>query len=161
MRDHAMSPNPEIRLLERAAFPAAKASVGDARRWIRKILDGHPRCEDAVLLLSETFTNSVVHTRSPVIGTVVLIEQDGCVQIEVIDDGAETMPSVCRHSAAWPDGHHGPAGVAESGRGIRLIRALSSRWGFIEQKPRCVVWFALAAQTDTGQTQETAQSTQR
>jgi anti-sigma regulatory factor (Ser/Thr protein kinase) len=130
MRDDAMS----IRMLEKAVFPATEAAVGEARRWMRKILHGHPRCDDAVLLLSEAFTNSVVHTRSPVIGTVVLMEEDGCVQIEVIDDGADTMPSACRHS---------PDDLAESGRGVRLIRALSSRWGFSEENPRCVVWFAL------------------
>ncbi len=134
MRDDAMSTGTDIRLLEKAVFPATETAVGEARRWLRKILDGRPRCDDAVLLLSEAMTNSVVHTRSQVIGVVVLIEDDGCVQIEVIDDGAETLPSACCHS---------PDDLTESGRGIRLIRALSSRWGFSEENPRCVVWFAL------------------
>ncbi|WP_405146686.1 ATP-binding protein [Sphaerisporangium sp. NBC_01403] len=137
MRDNAMSTGTDIRLLEKAVFPATETAVGEARRWIRKILDGQSRCDDAVLLLSEAMTNSVVHTKSPVIGTVVLIEKDGRVQVEVIDDGAETLPSV--PSA----GCHSPDDLAESGRGIRLIRALSSRWGFSEESPRCVVWFAL------------------
>ncbi len=135
MRDDAVRhTTPEIRLLEKAAFLAGATSAGEARRWLGKILDGHPRRDDAVLLLSEAITNALVHTTSPVIGAVVFVEEDGCVQVEVVDDGAETVPSVCRHS---------PGDLTESGRGIRLIRALSSRWGFIEERPRCVVWFAL------------------
>lgn len=121
-------------MLEKAVFPAREENVGAARRWLRKVLDGHPRCDDAVLLLSEAMTNSIVHTRSAVIATVVIIEEDGRVQIEIIDDGAETMPSMCRYS---------PGDLVESGRGIRLIRALSNRWGFGEERPRCVVWFVL------------------
>ncbi|MEU8268866.1 ATP-binding protein [Sphaerisporangium sp. NPDC049002] len=123
-----------VRSLEKAVFRAGEVNVGEARLWIRKVLDGHPRCDDAVLLLSEAVTNSVVHTRSTVIGTVVRMEEDGRVQIEVVDDGAETMPSTCRHS---------PGDLVESGRGIALIRALSDRWGFSEESPRCVVWFVL------------------
>ncbi|RCG29340.1 ATP-binding protein [Sphaerisporangium album] len=125
---------PETRLLERAAFTAAQASVGEARRWLRKMIGGHPRCDDAVLLLSETFTNSVVHTRSAAIGVVLLVDVNDGLQVEVVDEGAETSPCVCRHSGD---------DLAESGRGIRLLRALSDRWGFIEEHPRCVVWFVL------------------
>ncbi|MEV7966853.1 ATP-binding protein [Sphaerisporangium sp. NPDC088356] len=132
-----------VRLLEKAVFRAGEVNVGEARLWIRKVLDGHPRCDDAVLLLSEAMTNSVVHTNSPVIGVVVLMEEDGRVQIEVIDDGAATLPSACCHSPDDPDDPDDPDGLAESGRGIRLIRTLSSRWGFSEEDPRCVVWFVL------------------
>ncbi|MEZ0072585.1 ATP-binding protein [Planotetraspora sp. GP83] len=135
MRDDTMTTVPEILLLERATFPATEASVGKARRWVRKLLDGHPRRDDAVLLLSETMTNAVVHTRSAAIGAVVLVERDGRVQVEVIDEGSETLPSVCGHPRD---------DLAEYGRGIRLLRALSSQWGFIEESPHCVVWFALA-----------------
>src|SRR5690554_5376521 len=55
---------PYYRLLDRAAFASAKASVGEARRWLSKVLERHPRRDDAVILLSEAVTNSVVHTRS-------------------------------------------------------------------------------------------------
>ncbi|WP_248963890.1 ATP-binding protein [Sphaerisporangium perillae] len=125
---------PDPGLLERMAFPAREAAVGEARRWVGKLLDGHPRRDDAVLLLSETFTNAVVHTRSAAVGVVVLLDGQERVQIEVVDEGAETSPCVCRHARG---------DLAESGRGIRLLRALSDQWGFIEERPRCVVWFAL------------------
>ncbi len=146
MRTEPMSAG--IRLLESAIFPAVPASVGEARRWTRKLLDGHSRCEDALLLLSEAITNSVLHTRSAAVGVAVLVEQDDGVQIEVVDEGSETLPCTYRHSTHHST-HHctrdcGETGeVMESGRGILLLRAVASRWGFIEERPRCVVWFAL------------------
>ncbi|GII80638.1 hypothetical protein Sru01_56200 [Sphaerisporangium rufum] len=123
-----------VRTLDRAAFPATEAAVGEARRRLRTLLAGHPRQDDAVLLLSETFTNAVLHTRSAAIGVVVLLGVDGHVQVEVVDQGAATSP------CARPD----PAGEpAESGRGIHLVRTLAARWGFFAEPGRCVTWFAL------------------
>ncbi|WP_344936441.1 ATP-binding protein [Sphaerisporangium flaviroseum] len=121
--------------LEKAVFPAVETSVAEARRWLRKVVDGHPRLDDAVLLLSESFTNAVLHTRSAAVGVVVLVEEGQRLQIEVIDEGAETSPCVC--------GHTSQDDLGESGRGIRLLRALSDQWGFVEEHPRCVVWFTL------------------
>ncbi|MEU9884152.1 ATP-binding protein [Sphaerisporangium sp. NPDC051011] len=131
---------PGIRIIERVVFASEEVSVGQARQWARKLLDRHPRRDDAVLLLSEIFTNSVVHTRSAAIGVVVLVDDADGVQIEVVDEGAETSPCVCAHRTGE---------LAESGRGIRLLRALSDQWGFIEEPPRCVVWFALRATPPT------------
>ncbi|MEV7965670.1 ATP-binding protein [Sphaerisporangium sp. NPDC088356] len=138
------------RRTETAAFPATEASVGEARRWLSKILDGHPRCDDAALLLSEAATNALVHTDSPVIGVTVAIGEGHDVRIDVADEGAETVPSM-------PSNHDGD--LASSGRGIRLIRALSSRWGFTEERPQCVLWFVLSAPREaegSGATSSTA-----
>jgi anti-sigma regulatory factor (Ser/Thr protein kinase) len=138
MRDDVRGAPPAIRLMRRTAFPATGESVGAARRWLRGILDGHPRCDDAVLLLSEAVANSIVHTRSAAIGAVVLVERRNRLQIEVIDEGGTTWPSVCRCARGT-----GPEPAAETGRGIGLIRALSSQWGFSEERPHCVLWFTL------------------
>ncbi|WP_405143887.1 ATP-binding protein [Sphaerisporangium sp. NBC_01403] len=138
------------RRTETAAFPATEASVGEARRWLSKILDGHPCCDDAALLLSEAATNALVHTDSSVIGVTVVIEESDDVRIDVADEGAETVPSMPPN----PDGD-----LASSGRGIRLIRALSSRWGFTEERPQCVLWFVLSAPAEAeklGTTSSTA-----
>ncbi|MEU9890782.1 ATP-binding protein [Sphaerisporangium sp. NPDC051011] len=121
---------------ETAVFPAAETSVAEARRWLGKILDGHPRRDDAVLLLSEAATNSLSHTESVTIGVTMTIEENGDVRIEVADEGAETIPSIPAH----PDDD-----LTSSGRGIRLIRALSTRWGFTEDHPHHVLWFVASA----------------
>ncbi|GGK99116.1 hypothetical protein Sme01_60330 [Sphaerisporangium melleum] len=109
--------------------------MGEARRWLRKILDGHPRRDDAVWLLSEAATNSVTHTDSTVVEVTVAITENDDVRIEVADEGAQTTPGIRPH----PDGD-----LAASGRGVQLIRALASQWGFTEDRPRCVVWFVLS-----------------
>ncbi|MEU9889114.1 ATP-binding protein [Sphaerisporangium sp. NPDC051011] len=119
---------------ESAVFPGNEASVGEARRWLGKILGDHPRRDDAVLLLSEIFTNAVAYTRSPEIPVTVLIEWDRTVQVKVTDQGGSTVPCVCRAPAD---------DLAERGRGIRLVRSLSRRWGFIKDASGCTVWFVL------------------
>ncbi|MFC6087116.1 ATP-binding protein [Sphaerisporangium aureirubrum] len=118
----------------RAGFVATDAAVAQARRWLREVLAGHPRCDDAVLLLSETFTNAVVHTRSDAVGVVVLAGDGGRVQVEVVDGGSGTVPCTCDRAADR---------MEEGGRGVGLLRAMSARWGFFEEAPCCVVWFAL------------------
>ncbi|MFC4536275.1 ATP-binding protein [Sphaerisporangium dianthi] len=79
---------------ETAAFPATGTSVAEARRWLGKILDGHPRRDDAVLLISEAATNSLAHIDSAVIRVAVTIEENDDVRVEVADDGGATVPSV-------------------------------------------------------------------
>lgn len=125
---------PYYRLLDGAAFTSAKSSVGEARRWLRKVLDRHPRRDDAAILLSEAMTNSVIHTRSAAIEVTVRSDVDGRLLVTVTDEGSDTVPTARQR----------PAGdLAESGRGLHLIRSLSARWGFTEEYPRCSVWFVL------------------
>lgn len=125
---------PYYRLLDGAAFAPAAASIGEARRWLRKVLDRHPRRDDAAILLSEAMTNSVVHTRSAAIEVTVHSDVDGRLLVTVTDEGADTVPTVRQRAAG---------DLAESGRGLHLIRSLSARWGFTEEYPRCSVWFVL------------------
>ena len=125
---------PYYRLLDRAAFASAKASVGEARRWLSKVLERHPRREDAVILLSEAVTNSVVHTRSAAIEVTVHADVDGRLLVTVTDEGADTVPGIPAQPADDP---------SASGRGVPLIRALSARWGFTEERSRCSLWFVL------------------
>ncbi len=122
------------RLLDGATFASAKASVGEARRWLCKVLDRHPRRDDAVILLSEAMTNSVIHTRSAAIEVTVHTDVDGRLLITVTDEGSGTIPAVPPRPAD---------DLAESGRGLHLVRALATRWGFTEEHPRCSLWFVL------------------
>jgi anti-sigma regulatory factor (Ser/Thr protein kinase) len=136
-----MSTTPEYTVLERLTLPASEPAAGEARRWLRKVVGEHPRLDDAVMLLSEAVGNSVLHTDSPVIGIVVLVDRDGDLMVEVIDRGSATVPTV---AAAADDP------LAESGRGLRLIRALSARWGFAEEPPYCLLWFLLTPHPEPG-----------
>jgi anti-sigma regulatory factor (Ser/Thr protein kinase) len=135
------------RRTETAAFLASRPSVSEARRWLAKTLDDHPRLDDAVLLLSEAVTNSLVHTDSATIGVTLIAEPNGDIRIEVSDEGAHTLPSIYPHPDDEP---------ASSGRGIRLIRALSSHWGFAEQPQQSVLWFVLSAHGQAMESSTTA-----
>jgi len=53
--------------------------------------------------------------------------------VEIINDGGDTVPTLRR------DG-----GLAESGRGLRLVSACSVAWGFNQSAARTVTWFACA-----------------
>ncbi|GII78101.1 hypothetical protein Sru01_30830 [Sphaerisporangium rufum] len=119
---------------ESAVFPGEVASAGEARRWLRKVLADHPRRDDAVLLLSEIFTNAVTYTDSPQIPVTVLVGWDRTVEVKVTDQGGSTVPCGCR-APADP--------LAERGRGIRLVRDLARRWGFLRDATGCTVWFTL------------------
>lgn len=120
-------------------FAAEGAAVGEARRWLRRVLDGHPRRDDAVLLLSEAFTNAVVHTRSRQVGVTVLPGEGGVVAVQVADQGSETFPFACGCVRDV---------LAESGRGVALIRSRATRWGFVEEPVGGVLWFELAPEED-------------
>lgn len=117
-------------------FAATPETVVEARRWLTEMLGAtHPACEDAVLLLSEAFTNSVRHSRGETI-TVLAFTTKSVVRIKVIDRGGGTLP----HFVDDPRG--------EGGRGLPIMQALAQDWGFeVAQNGHVVVWFDLAAAT--------------
>lgn len=85
--------------------------------------------EDAVLLVSELVTNSVLHGGPPV---VVAVDCDGeALQVRV-RDGSPTLPEP---RDAGQD--------AEGGRGLELVANLSAAWGVDPEDGGKHVWFVL------------------
>ncbi|TYC18666.1 ATP-binding protein [Actinomadura syzygii] len=88
--------------------------------------------DDIVMVVSETVANAITHTASGLDGgrvTVVLAAGDGRYRLEVGDDGAaDGKPHVKEEIGA------------ETGRGMRIVDALASRWGVRTEGPRNVVW---------------------
>ncbi len=123
-------------------FPATGASLGRARSWLADVLYGHSRRDDALLPLSEAFTNALLHTSSPEIAVLAVVDQDDTVRIEITDSGSSTVPHTCPGRQADP--------LAESGRGILLLRAEAARWGFTESGLCCSLWFELAGRGTSG-----------
>jgi len=108
-----------------------------ARSFVSEVLGpGHPRKDDAVLLVSEVFGNSVRHSGSGAPGetvTVAVRAGDGMVRVEVTDRAGPGTP--------WLR----PAGRdAEGGRGLQLVAGLAARWGTRRRGGRLVTWFELA-----------------
>ena len=109
-------------------LPRRPRSAPIARRLLREFLDGQPaagehHAEVGGLLVSELVANAVEHARTPP-GRLILVRFSFTVaelRIEVHDAG-DALPPV--RAAAGP-----PDPVAEAGRGLFLVRRLSSRWG--------------------------------
>jgi anti-sigma regulatory factor (Ser/Thr protein kinase) len=96
---------------------------------------GHPCGDDAALLASELFANSLQHGGSGVPGetvTVTVTARAGAVRVEVADRGGPGVPEVRPASAD-----------AEDGRGLGLVAGLAARWGWRRRGARMVTWFEL------------------
>ena len=107
-----------------------------ARAFVSEVLGpGHPCGDVAVLLVSEIFSNSVRHSGSGAAGetvTVAVRAGDGIVRVEVTDRTGLGTPELR------------PAGRdAEGGRGLQLVTALATRWGWRRRGGRMVTWFEL------------------
>jgi anti-sigma regulatory factor (Ser/Thr protein kinase) len=108
-----------------------------ARAFVSEVLGpGYPRRDDAVLLVSEVFGNSVRHSGSAAAGetvTVAVKAGDGIVRVEVTDRAGPGTPKL---RAAGRD--------AEGGRGLELVAGLAARWGTRRRGGRRVTWFELS-----------------
>src|SRR5271165_2931228 len=94
-----------------------------ARAFVGGVLGpGHPCGDDAALLVSELFGNSVRHSRSGAAAggtvTVAVSAGDGLVRVEVTDRSGPKVPEL--YSAGRD---------AEGGRGLQLVAGLAARWG--------------------------------
>lgn len=118
-------------------LPGVRRSVGYARSFVRDTVPDHPGRDDMVMVVSETVANAITHTASGLEGgrvTIVLLVEsgpagDGAYRLEVADDGA-----------AGGRPHVKDEVGAETGRGMRIVAALASRWGFRADGRRTVVW---------------------
>ncbi len=128
----------ELRVLGQSDFGGCASSVGEARAWARELLSGHVADEvlnDAVLLLSELVTNSVVHSdsgREPGgLVTVILGAGDGVVYCVVIDDGSATsVPHVQKMTQE-----------SGGGRGLWMVSVMADAWGARHEDAGNAVWF--------------------
>ena len=124
---------------ESMTIPAVPGQVREARAFVARVLGQvHPHVNLALLLCGELVTNSVQHSGSAVPGgvvTVTVVAGERGVRVEVTDrigDGVPFLPSA---------GSAG--GEAEGGRGIRLVDALSARWGYERGGGLATTWFEI------------------
>ncbi|WP_160161068.1 ATP-binding protein [Actinomadura sp. K4S16] len=113
-------------------LPGVPRSVANARRFLRDMLPpAHPALDDLMTVGSETVCNAILHTASGDGGwvTVSLLVGEGVHRLEVADDGADGR----RPRVKPEDG-------AECGRGMRIVEALSDRWGYRTDGDRTIVW---------------------
>jgi anti-sigma regulatory factor (Ser/Thr protein kinase) len=124
-----------VRPIVRAAYPADRSAVAQARRFVRETLIGwgaEDAIDDAVLLTSELATNAVIHARTPF--EVVCRASGGSVQVEVVDgDTSRVLPA--------PGKGDDPDRI--SGRGLLMPVMLAAEWGVSYAGTSKTVWFRL------------------
>ncbi|MFI6559880.1 ATP-binding protein [Streptomyces sp. NPDC050534] len=140
MNGPALHQRPSTSASWRIALPHTTAAVPVARALVRTVLaelDHGADCDTAELLTAELVANAVEHTvgDSP-IELVVELLPGGC-QVEVHDP--DPMPP---YELTWP-GDKEPDVWDEGGRGLLLIRALSSSCGHRPTTSGKAVWFRL------------------
>lgn len=110
----------------------ARAFVADTlTAWAVDAEDG----DAAQLVVSELVTNAVLH--APESPTITL-------ELSMMDDALRVVVSDCNPEE--PDPLDPDPGLAERGRGVRLVEALSNRWGTEPNGPDGkTVWCELSA----------------
>jgi anti-sigma regulatory factor (Ser/Thr protein kinase) len=108
-----------------AVVPGAGDYVPFVRRWVAALaaLAGCPG-DELELAAAELFTNAVTHSRSGHAGgeaTVIVAAGPGEAVLHVHDQGAANgqVPHVKAHR---------PGGLRQSGRGLRIVEAVSVHW---------------------------------
>ena len=113
-------------------YRGTPASVPEARRFVGELLAGCPARETLMTCVSEFCANAIAHTASGR-GGVFTVEVDrpreGVARVAVTDGGGASVP------AAGPG-----VLMAEGGRGLAMVAACASRWGFSEAYPGRIVW---------------------
>jgi serine/threonine-protein kinase RsbW len=128
---------------ERAArvFPGTPAAIEQARAFVAAELVGCPARDTLVTCVSELCTNAISHTRSGdggVFTVEVIRPRNGVACVAVTDAGGSGEPRVRPASRRfgglleYPDD---VSDLAEGGRGLALVAALSSRWGYCAAGP--------------------------
>jgi anti-sigma regulatory factor (Ser/Thr protein kinase) len=120
----------------RRRFPGRADQVAAARRFVAGQLDrGSDLQETARLLTSEAATNAVLHSASGERGGSFEVRcrlASERLRVEVHDAGAPQAPRRRIHQLD-----------ALTGRGLELVEALSTRWGWSGGAGGCVLWFEL------------------
>ncbi|HVE74338.1 MAG TPA: SpoIIE family protein phosphatase [Mycobacteriales bacterium] len=126
--------------------PARELAVGQAAdavplawRFVTDALRDEPAAviDDARLVAIELVTNATLHGLPPV--TVRVLRHAECVRIEV-EDAGQSAPMLPAHSTE-----------AMTGRGLRLVAAVSSRWGVDPSRSGGkIVWAELASTCGSG-----------
>lgn len=113
-------------------YRGVSASVPEARRFVGELLAGCPARETLMTCVSEFCANAIAHTasgRGGVFTVEVDCSRDGIARVAVTDDGGASVPAAGSLNL-----------MAEGGRGLAMVAACTSRWGFAEAYPGRIVW---------------------
>jgi serine/threonine-protein kinase RsbW len=132
--DRAQPARPWVR-----TFRGTPASVSEARRFVAELLAGCPAREVLMTCVSELCTNAITHTASGNGGAFTVeveLPRPGIARIAVTDEGGPSLPTPA---------HLDPTAgrldlMAEGGRGLAIVAACTSRWGYADADRGRTVW---------------------
>jgi anti-sigma regulatory factor (Ser/Thr protein kinase) len=108
-------------------FRGTPASVREARSFVGELLAGCPARETLMTCVSEFCANAIAHTASGH-GGVFTVEvdrpRDGVARVAVTDGGGASVPVPGALDL-----------MAEGGRGLAMVAACTSRWGYTDANP--------------------------
>jgi anti-sigma regulatory factor (Ser/Thr protein kinase) len=121
-------------------FAGYLREVGAARRFVAGVLDGSPARDMLLICVSELAANAIEHTESGAGGVFTVTvgqslgkpagqSRGGTAFVAVTDEGAACEPGVRR-----------AGDMSEGGRGLALVDACSSRWGYRDSGGGRTVW---------------------
>jgi Histidine kinase-like ATPase domain len=114
-------------------------AAGSARRALHSAAIFGPGVEpDALLLISELVTNSIVHAGH---------SGGDAIRVRAASHGSTTRVEVCDRArdGSFPALQRDTPPTAPGGRGLMLVDALSDRWGMDSCGRGTCVWFELGA----------------
>ncbi|MGN6242897.1 MAG: ATP-binding protein [Motilibacteraceae bacterium] len=124
-------------------LPASVSSVTRARTDVRALLREWRLAaveDDAALVVTELVGNAVRHGSGEV--TVAVLLHDQHLRVEVKDAGRVVpVEAVTSARTILPEQEQGHG---ESGRGLRIVAALSERWGIVERGGGLLAWCELS-----------------
>jgi anti-sigma regulatory factor (Ser/Thr protein kinase) len=121
-----------------AAVPTAAGAARQAvRTWFESRHCGDDATDTAALLVTELVSNAIVHANGPSLWLTVDLTTTDVLHVAV-RDGSQDMPP---HCAQAPDVHQ------TGGRGLFMVDALSTRWGWEPLRTGKRVWFELPCAT--------------
>jgi serine phosphatase RsbU (regulator of sigma subunit)/anti-sigma regulatory factor (Ser/Thr protein kinase) len=115
-------------------LPADPRSPALARRHLESVLRGGPHAavlDDALLLVTEMVTNTIVHAGTPARLSIDTTERS-VLRLEVSDLSPTTVPVLQPQPSA-----------STSGRGLHLLNALATSWGTVHTATEKSVWCTL------------------
>ncbi|MFF0012715.1 SpoIIE family protein phosphatase [Streptomyces sp. NPDC005374] len=132
--DDTVNPRPTVRRTMLSVAQAEPQRVGFARQHLRELLhdwSSADQVDSAVLLLSETLTNVLVHTDADALLLAEVHGEAGTRRLRIeVTDTSDDLPHKRR-----------PGELASSGRGLMLIELLADRWGVDPRGDGKSIWF--------------------
>jgi serine/threonine-protein kinase RsbW len=126
-------PTSQPQLTWSRSFPGRADQVRAARAFLKEVMDGFSRVDDALLCLSELAANAVLHSASRHPGkrfTVCVNVYPGYLRIQVADHGGLWTPE--------------RGGNGQRGRGLLIVGQLARCWGIEgDRQAGWTVWFEM------------------